>query len=255
MQLSGYGVMIALGILTAAAVGWFLTRRAGLNFYDFILLSTYTVFLGVLGAKIFYLLQNAALIDWSRIFDLDYFSNLMSGGFVFYGGIPLGLFGFWLAQKLHQIDGRPFLALGLPLLPLVHGFGRIGCSLAGCCYGIPYDGPLAVIYSDKAYGAPAGVPLFPVQLLEAVVEFMIFALLLGLYLRGWRGGRLLPTYLCLYAVVRFGLEYLRYDEARGMFLWFSTSQWVSIFILVVAVAFGIWSWRRQGAIENKGDAA
>ncbi len=235
--------MIALGVLVAGAVGWRLVRRQGLNFNDFLLLVTPTLVLGVIGAKAAYLILNASRIDLSRLTEPDYLNALLSGGFVFYGGIPLGLLGFWLAEKLFGIDGKPYLALGLPLLPLAHGFGRIGCYLAGCCFGVPYDGPLAVTYYHSL-GAPAGVPLFPVQLLEAAVEFVIFALLLGLFLQGWGAGRLLGVYLVTYGVARFCLEYLRFDAERGRFLWLSTSQWVSVFAVLGAGTYLLWT-RRQ----------
>lgn len=244
MQFSGYGTMIVLGLLTAGMLGWHMTRRAGLDFNDFLLLVVYTVALGVVGAKAAYLALNWSDIDLGRLTEPGYLDMLLSGGFVFYGGIPLGLLGMWLAHRLHHIDPRPYLRLGMPLLPLAHAFGRVGCFLAGCCYGVPYDGPLAVTYPPNALGTPAGISLFPVQLAEAAVELAIFALLLWLYLRGWGANGLFSVYLLIYGVARFGLEYLRYDAARGHFLWFSTSQWVSL-ALVPGVSLG-WLVTRLG---------
>lgn len=240
MQVSGYGVMIVLGLLASGAVGWFLTRRFALDFNDFLLLATYAVALGVVGAKAAYLLLNVTRIDWSRVTDFSYLNLLMQGGFIFYGGIPLGLFGLWLAGKLHKIDVKPYLRIGVALLPLTHAFGRVGCYLAGCCFGIPYDGPLAVIY-ERSHGAPLGVPLFPVQLLEAVLVLAIAGVLFALCLRGWGEWSLLGLYMGLYGVVRFCLEYLRDDAERGQFLWFSTSQWVSLVLIALALAGVLWS--------------
>lgn len=239
--------MIALGLLAAGAVGWALTRRAGLDFNHFILVAVYAVALGVTGAKLAYLALNWSQIDLGRLTEPDYLSALMGGGFIFYGGIPTGILGLWLVHRLHHIDPRPYLRLGMPLLPLAHAFGRVGCFLAGCCYGLPYDGPLAVTYPPNSLGTPAGVPLFPVQLAEAAAELVIFAALLWLYLRGRDGLTLLFTYLLAYGVVRFGLEYLRYDAARGHFLWFSTSQWVSLFLLVAVPLVWLWTRLRRRA--------
>lgn len=234
MQISGYGLMIAVGLVASGLVGWRLVRRFALDMNDFLLLATYTVALGVAGAKIAYLALNAGRIQWSRILEPAYLNMLLSGGFIFYGGVPFGLLGLWLAGRLHHIQVRPYLRIGVPLLPLTHACGRVGCYLAGCCFGIPYDGPFAVTYRTSA-GAPVGVPLFPVQLLEAALVLAIAGLLLALCLRRWRELPLLGLYLGLYGVVRFCLEYLRYDAERGRFLWFSTSQWVSI-VMVTAAA-------------------
>ncbi len=241
--------MIALGLLAAGAVGWALVRRAGQKIEDFLLLVTYALALGVVGAKAAYLALNWAAVDLSRLTEPDYLSALLGGGFVFYGGLPAGLFGVWLAHRLHRIDPRPYLRLGLPLLPLAHAFGRVGCFLAGCCFGVPYDGPLAVTYPANPLGTPAGIPLFPVQLAEAALELGIFALLLGLYLRGWDAAALLFTYLATYGVGRFGLEYLRGDAARGRFGWFSTSQWVSIVALLAAGGYLLYRRQRAGSAD------
>ncbi len=240
MTVSPYGLMIAAGILTAGAAGWFLTCRFALDFNDFLLLATYTVVFGVIGAKGAYLLLNAGRIDWSRLTDPAFFNALMMGGFIFYGGVPTGLFGLWLAGKLHKIEVKPYLRMGVPLLPLCHAFGRVGCYLAGCCFGIPYDGPLAVTY-ERSYGAPLGVPLFPVQLLEAVLVLAIAGTLFALCLRGWGEWSLLGLYMGLYGTARFCLEYLRYDAERGQLGWFSTSQWVSLVLVAVALAGVLWS--------------
>lgn len=231
-MVTGYGVMIALGLLAAGALACWLGRRFSLDENDIILLGTYATAFGISGAKLLYLALNFSLIDWSRFFEWEYFRMLMGGGFVFYGGVPAGIFGLWLAGRLHHIQVVDYVRVCIPSLPLVHGFGRVGCTLAGCCYGIPYSGPCSITYHNS-FAAPHGIPLFPVQLLEAVVEFAICALLVSLVLK-YKGMRsLLPIYLSLYSIARFSLEYLRYDAARGKFLLFSTSQWISILILVL----------------------
>lgn len=244
MQIGGYGAMIVLGLLVSGMAGWLLTRRFALDFNDFLLLAVYALAFGMVGAKAAYLLLNVTRIDWSRALEPAYFNLLMQGGFIFYGGIPLGLFGLWLAGKLHHVPVRPYLRIGIPLIPLTHAFGRVGCFLAGCCFGISYDGPLAVTY-EHSHGAPLGVPLFPVQLLEAGVVLVIAGVLLALCLRGWDEWPLLGLYLGLYGAARFCLEYLRGDAERGRFLWFSTSQWISLVLMAVALTGLLWSRVKQ----------
>lgn len=237
-MITGYGAMIALGLLTAGALACWLGRRFSLDVNDVILLGTYTTAFGISGAKLLYLALNISRIDWSRFWEWEYFRAIMGGGFVFYGGIPAGLAGLYLAGRLHHIRVADYVRVCLPALPLVHGFGRVGCALAGCCYGIPYSGPFAVTYANSL-AAPHGVPLFPVQLLEAAIEFAICGLLVFLVLK-YKGKRnLLPIYLLLYSAARFFLEYLRYDGERGSFFLFSTSQWISILILILVAAYGL----------------
>ena len=113
--------------------------------------------------------------------------------------------------------------------PLFHTFGRIGCFLGGCCYGIPCD--FGFVYTQNPIAMANGVRRFPVQLLEALFCFFLFLLLFSLFRRGRCKNRLLALYLGIYSVGRFFLEYLRGDDYRG-FLWgLSTSQLISILLL------------------------
>ena len=128
----------------------------------------------------------------------------------------------------------------VPAVPLFHAFGRVGCFLAGCCYGIPAPaGWLGVTFS-QALLAPNGVALVPVQLYEAAGCLLLFLLLDRLARRGWSGGQLLPVYLSLYGAFRFLLEFLRGDGARGFWGPLSTSQWVALATLAAALPVLLW---------------
>lgn len=243
MTISGYGSMIALGIVASGALAWVLARRFSLNFYDILILAVYGLGFGIVGAKLFYLLINISYIRFDLLLHPEYVGAMLRGGFVFYGGIPFGLAGIWLGGRIHHIDPKPYFRCCLPVIPLTHGFGRIGCFLAGCCYGIPYSGPFAVTYHSDTAGL-TGVALFPVQLLEALAEFAICALLLALVLYSGGKRNLLALYLLLYGSVRFFLEFLRYDAERGHLLWFSTSQWVSLFIILCVILYACTAGRK-----------
>ena len=75
----------------------------------------------------------------------------------------------------------------------------------------------------------------PVQLTEAVVEFILFIVLLVLGIKLERKTLILPIYLIAYPVCRFILELFRGDEIRGIFWGLSTSQWISIMLVVYAI--------------------
>lgn len=116
-----------------------------------------------------------------------------------------------------------------PAIPLFHAFGRIGCFFAGCCWGVECEGGLAFPLS---IAAPNGVPLFPVQLLEAGCNALLFFFLhkaAGWLRENWL---LLPLYLACYGTVRFLLEFLRGDPSRGIWL-LSTSQWLALAAIFV----------------------
>ncbi len=154
----------------------------------------------------------------------------LSGGIVFYGGLTgFALTFFFLCKAGHIRDQRLWDIVAV-CVPCFHGFARIGCFLAGCCYGRIYKDPGAVYYITMESAAYR----FPVQLAESAAEFMIFVVLLFFLIKKYFHGRLFWLYLLLYAVTRFAMEFLRGDEWRGIYAGLSFSQWYSIFVFAFA---------------------
>lgn len=231
MTIPYYGLFIVLGVFAAGIAGYFQTRKYQMDFNDFASLAGAAGLGALLGAKILYLVISLPEIDCSSLLESGYLKSLFAGGFVFYGGLAGGFVGVIFCGKILKIDIIRYVQIYIPVVPLAHAFGRIGCLLTGCCYGIPYDGPGAVAYTESLF-APNKISLFPVQGIEAAVE-LLFSLYLFCYIR--RKGKNLfsiEIYLAGYAVIRFILEFFRYDNAeRGIFFGLSTSQWVSIALL------------------------
>ncbi|MBK5278004.1 MAG: prolipoprotein diacylglyceryl transferase, partial [Bacteroidia bacterium] len=120
---------------------------------------------------------------------------------------------------------------------IVHGFGRIGCFMAGCCYGIPTDSVFGVTFTHAACQAePLNTPLHPTQLYEAGFIFCLLAVLYFLKSRKRFEGQLFLLYLIFYAIGRGVLEIFRGDVARGFIFsdWLSHSQLISLIIIGVA---------------------
>ena len=136
-----YGLFIVLGIAAGAVLGYFLMRRNHMEFDDFIQIACFVGLGAMIGAKLLYLIVSWRSIDLSRITDLEYLNALMGGGFVFYGGLIGGLFGLYLCGKILHIPVLDYARAAIPVIPLVHAVGRMGCAFVGCCYGVPYDGP------------------------------------------------------------------------------------------------------------------
>jgi phosphatidylglycerol:prolipoprotein diacylglycerol transferase len=172
---------------------------------------------------------------------------LINNGQVFYGGLIGGCLGAFIGAKIAKVKLTDFVDLVTPGIPLGHAFGRIGCFFAGCCYGRPFERPIGIEYHKPIGDAPVGVPLFPVQLLEAAIN-LIICMVLVLYTRKhntkWK---VFSLYLIMYSVGRYFLEYLRYDAIRGKLIGISTSQWISISLFVV----GLILWRSRFAQESK----
>lgn len=234
LQIPGYGLMIVLGVLLANIIAFLLITKRKLNGYDFIILEGYGFLGAMAGAKLLYLFVVRHQIDWIRMFELDYFSEQMRGGFVFYGGLIGGILFLFLASKLHRIRLETYLKNFMFLIPLMHAFGRVGCHNAGCCYGRPYSGSLAVVFPADSL-APAGVPLFPVQIIEAVLLFLLSMFVYKISKRVQDVTGVVISYMIGYSIIRFGLEFFRNDENRGFLFGMSTSQWISIILFMLAI--------------------
>jgi len=123
---------------------------------------------------------------------------------------------------------------------IVHGFGRIGCFMAGCCYGLPTDSFLSVVFTNPVCQAePLHTPLYPTQLFEATFIFSLLILLFVLKKKKQFDGQLFLIYLMAYAVGRGILEMFRGDIERGFLIEniLSNSQFISLLIISVALYF------------------
>ena len=229
-----YGFCIAIGIVCAFLVSYYLCKKKENDTDKLLIICAYLLFFGFLGAKILYIIVSFKSIDFKFVFssikNFDYFIN---SGFVFFGGIIGGLFAFGVIQKVHKIKVNEYIPCIIPGLCLAHAFGRLGCSLAGCCYGKITNGPIYFEYT-KSIIAPHNVKLFPVQGIEALCVFILGILCFYLVLKNSKAN-VTFLYLSIYSASRFILEFFRGDSERGFLLFFSTSQIICIIIFLFVI--------------------
>lgn len=242
--LGTYGVMAGVGILLSFVYLFISLRKNKAKLDDAIYIYAFGVIGALVGAKLFFILTvwNDFIADLSllgteegNVFVLKY----ISAGWVFYGGLLMGIAFAWLAARYFKTNLFYFTADLVPALIVFTAVGRIGCFMAGCCYGIEAHTPISVVFPPGGM-APAGVPLIPTQLIEAVCDLFILVIIV-LYRKKVAERRIgiLSLYLILYSVMRFSLEFLRGDVIRGSFLMFSTSQWVAIILLVAVILLNL----------------
>ena len=230
LQLPMYGMMILLGIIVSNVVALSLCKRFGRDKLELLTIESYGIIGAFLGSKILFLIISFKDIDWQRAAEPKYLMAILSNGFVFYGGLVGAILFMMLSGKIHKLDVWAYIRDFIFMIPIMHCFGRIGCFCAGCCYGMPYHGPGHVVFP---YGsqAPSGEELFPVQLVEAALVLIIGIVLLVLKIKK-DFFYTIETYLLTYSVVRFILEFFRYDAIRGVAFGLSTSQWISIIVFI-----------------------
>lgn len=186
----------------------------------------------LLGAKLLYIITMIPSII--EHFDLymatpSLFLDLLRSGIVYYGGLYGGILAGYIYLKKYKQPLGKYADLLAPGIPVFHLFGRIGCFMSGCCYGVECDFGIAF---TESISAPNGIPFFPIQLVEAGLNIIILIILLATEKKR-RPGTGLKLYLFMYAVIRFVLEFFRGDEIRGHVWIFSTSQWIALITIVV----------------------
>lgn len=246
--LGTYGVTIligfALGILVALSRCKIYKIKREDVFYAMLFAG---IGIGVGGKLLFLLTALPDILGHAdQIFSSpEYAANYLVGGFVFYGGLFGAILGVWLYTRRYHIKFSAMCETMIVAAPLMHAFGRLGCFCAGCCYGIPAAPPIGM-YFDSSPVAPHGIALFPVQLLEAGLNLALFFFLF-FFFRKKRKLSATALYLICYAVLRFVIEYFRYDAVRGSFLFFSTSQWISVLLILGTIGYLIF---RHQKCEN-----
>lgn len=225
----GYGFMIAVGILAAWYAAEYRAKKMKLAREHIFYLVIWCVIGGFAGAKILFWMT-----EWKTFLE-NPGELLTSEGFVVYGGIIGGILTGWIYCKVKKLRFLTYFDLMIPSIALAQGFGRIGCFLAGCCYGKETDSHLSVVFQNSDF-APNHVALIPTQIYSSILDFLHFFILLYVAKYKKAEGEVAACYLIFYSIGRFFLEFFRGDIARGNVGILSTSQFISIFTGIAGVA-------------------
>ena len=230
-----YGIMIVIGVI----VGYFLIlyRNKKLKVTNIDVITDCFIWIlisGLAGGRIAYVLLNFK--EYAN--DLPSILNLRAGGLTLYGALILGGIFFVIFCKLKKIDPRDMLDLFAPSVLIGIGFGRVGCFLNGCCYGMPAQSPFGVVFKD------AGIEgmRYPVQIYEMTANFIGAGFLL--YYDKIKKFKLESFILmsAIYASIRFCIEFIR--ESYPRYFGLSLAQYFSFFLILIAI-FLIMKFRNE----------
>ena len=233
-KIYSYGLMIALGILAASYIFMKKAKKNGYDEDSLLNLIIFSVIFGVLGGKLLFIITEIKSIINNPSILLDF-----GNGFVIYGAILLGAFTIYLYCKKKKWDTLEVLDYVAPGVALAQGFGRIGCFLAGCCYGAETSSVFSVVFPVDSL-APAGVHLHPTQIYSSLFDFALAGFLIWRSKKDKIKGHIFSMYAIIYSIGRFFIEFLRNDP-RGNVGILTTSQFIAIFTLI----FGIYIFNIQ----------
>ncbi len=207
-------------------IGWGVAYQLFFSRIDIPIKFAQILFWGIfvfawIGSKLLFYLTTDSIQDYELLLNASFWTG---GGFVFYGGLIFG--GLFIA--LYRLSKFPLTTQTMwALMPAVtagHAIGRIGCLLAGCCYGTQTNFWWAIeLHGEHRH---------PTQILESLG----LILLLVFILKSRASLKSFALYFMGYGVLRFGIECLRGDAIRGMWASLTPSQWISVLMVLTGAA-------------------
>jgi phosphatidylglycerol:prolipoprotein diacylglycerol transferase len=218
------GVGLLLSRLTQRDLGLTPLQKAGIALGAFVG--------AMLGAKLPFVLA-----DWDGLVSgAAWFSD----GKTILTGLVGGYFGVVVAKWALGITVRTGDSFAVPVAGAV-AIGRLGCFVAGCCYGTPTTLPWGVVF-DRVDSSPR----HPTQLYEFAFHAVAAVALWGLLRDGMFRGQLIKLYILAYVAYRFATEFIR-PEAR-VFGPLTAYQWGALGLAALFIAL----WRRDAGQSNPG---
>ncbi|MBT3250260.1 MAG: prolipoprotein diacylglyceryl transferase [Candidatus Marinimicrobia bacterium] len=204
---------------------------------------------GILGAKIYYIIENIpgdrggldnllGIVDiFMGIFTFN-LSRIADGiqnfgaGMVFYGGFIGGVFAVTLFIRKQKLNWKSVADWMVPYLVLGHSIGRIGCFLVGDDYGKATDLPWGIAFPNGA--PPVHIPVHPTQLYEMIAYLIIFFILSNRRFKKLFQGEIMYMYMVLVGIARFFVEIIRLNPK---YFYLSGAQWISIILIISGIFF------------------
>lgn len=234
-----YGLILSLSIILATGVAYFLAKQDGRWHNHIVDIGIYSGIAGIVGAR----LWDVFFFDWA------YYSHHLSeifyvwqGGMAIQGGIVFGVGAGIIYARRYKIDILALADIVAPAIILGQAIGRCANLLNGDAFGAPTGGNFGIIYPETtlAYHTYGAQPLWPAEVWEGQIDFVIFALLLIFRAFPHAKGQAFSLYIMLYSLARFGLEFLRGDYATPVFLSFTSAQTTSLVAFILALIFFIY---------------
>ncbi|MGA1875502.1 MAG: prolipoprotein diacylglyceryl transferase [bacterium] len=235
-----YGFFIAVAFITGIFWASREAERLGEEPEKIMDLGFYLIISAIIGARLLFVFLN---VKEYLAHPLNIF-KIWEGGLVFHGGLIFGLLAGFLYVKGHHLSIWKFTDIIAPALALGQSIGRIGCLMAGCCYGKETTCPWGIVFTDPNSLAVQNVHLHPTQIYSSVCVFSLFIFLLWLRKRKSFEGQIFWTYVALYSVARFIIDFFRGDELPAFFHIFSFTQVLSLALFISAL-YSLWIFKRK----------
>ncbi len=223
-----YGLMMLVGVILGYLLVLYRNSKIKLSNTDTLTdCFIFILLFGIAGARLAYV-----FLHWDNYSDnLLSILNLRAGGLTLYGGLFGGVVTFILFSKIKRLNVMKMLDLFAPSVILGIAFGRIGCFLNGCCYGIEAPVGFGVIFPDLG----ANSPRYPIQLYEAsLCVIACFAIIFFDKIKKNDGESFLLM-ISAYAATRFLIEFFRDIDSSPILFNLTAAQIFSLILIFTSI--------------------
>jgi phosphatidylglycerol:prolipoprotein diacylglycerol transferase len=259
-----YGIMVALGVATVVAWGLWQAKRGKFSSDDALMAAIIGIPSGIVFSKIVHVIDNivvakfhpelalsGAVLDYTQ-YPLQIFNGR---GLSIEGAVLGAALGIWIYSRFNKRFSYGVLVDAIaPAIILSQAIGRIGCTINGCCYGLPTNLPWGIIYTNPNSEVARdllGVAVQPTQVYEIIYNLIIFGVLLSLRDKFKPAGSLFMIYLSFYAAWRIGIDFIR--DGNPFLFNLHQAQVIGIIILLVTIPVMVLKtrWIKKGELPDK----
>lgn len=223
-KIYSYGAMVASGFLIAVYLASREARRSGIAAQKIFDLGLCALILGIIGARALHVLLD---FEYYAVHPLEIIL-INKGGLAFHGGLATGIIGAWVFIKRNGMPLWKTADIFIPYVALGQAIGRTGCLLNGCCYGRPTISSIGIHLPGHIF------PVHPTQLYSSVFLLLMFLALRGIYKKRIFDGAVFISYLVIFSIGRFFIDFYRGD-LRTVLFGLKTSQLISIAVILISI--------------------
>ncbi len=223
-----YGIMVALAILVIILwVAWQIRKGAKISYNTLFMAAIVGIPSGIVVSRLLH------VIDLWGYYIRNPGEIIGGSGLTIWGAVLGAALGIWIYSRFSKFRFGYLADLIVPGLILAQAVGRVGCTINGCCYGLPTSLPWGIVYIQPESLAQLGVALHPTQVYEIIYLLIIFGGVLTLRGRLKPDGSLFLVYLVLYSAWRIGIDFMR--EGTPFLFGLHQAQVISIIVLAIAI--------------------
>lgn len=237
-----YGLILALAISSGLAMAGYLAHRRGWPALEVVDIGLWSTLIGLVGARLGFILQRPELFrdNWWQVL------NFRAGGITIIGALIFGNLALILLCRRYRFS--PWFCVDIYAAPLLWGMalGRVGCIMQGCCAGKICDPQVLWAFTYPVTSKLAGVPRYPSQLYELLLDLGLMAFCLWLAPRARFQGQVFWSAVGGYGLIRLVVEFFREGALWGPL---TLAQWVSLALVLAALVGVCGGWGKPPLVS------